>query len=241
MSQKTSGFILHRFPFQDSDLILKCFTEDQGILSVLAKGAKRSKMPGYFEPFCRVNIEFFGQADLKKLRSIEPKQMTHPGFRLSNNRLYSAFYLNELLTYLIPASFSSELNLSCLFQAYENTLLKLSDETFNLEPVLRDFEITLFKTLGLWPDLSRDDLGNEIVPENFYDLQAESAARLSPSGDFQGEDLLNIAAHCWSDKKTRSAAKRLLRHWISFYAEGKPFKSRECFIYPSKALGIFDT
>lgn len=231
MSTRTLGFILHRFPFQDADLILKVFTPNHGVISVLAKGAKRSKSGAHFEPFMPIEIEFLGKSELKKLKSIEFSQAEVRGFKLKGDRLYSGFYLNELLMYLIPPSFSSALNLSDFFNQYEKTLSDLSVESFSLEGILREFEIELFKTLGLWPDLTRDDHGKPLHPDDFYLLSAESLPKKVEAGQggFIGRDLLNIAVLDWTDTQTLRAAKRLLRHWVSFYAEGKVFKSRECF------------
>jgi DNA repair protein RecO (recombination protein O) len=229
MSEKTLAFILHRIPFKETDLILKCLTPDFGVLSLLAKGAKRSKTQAYFEPFHLMEIEFFGQSELKKLRGLEPAETRFSQFRLQGPRLFSAFYLNELITYAVPAAFTSSLAGSGLFEAYRIALENLTKEEVVLEPLLRDFEIAVFRALGAWPDLSRDCRGEKVQIELFYDLQAGSAPSRSISGDFKGADLLNIACQDWSSSETLFAAKRLLRHWVSFYCEGKIFKSRECF------------
>ncbi len=235
---RTFGFVLHRYPFQEMDLILKILTPELGVLSVLAKGAKRSKNPAVFEPFQLIEVECFGKKELKKLRAIESIQEGSYGFRLKDQRLFSAFYLNELLTYLIPSSFSLGLS-SGVFSHYEEALTKLSNLQMPLEPILREFEMTLFKTLGLWPELSKDHAGEPIHSELYYALQVEALPRAvvgvskeeaTARGYFQGKVLLNIADHEWGDVVTLSAAKRLLRHWVSFYCEGKVFKSRECFL-----------
>jgi DNA repair protein RecO (recombination protein O) len=235
---RSLGFVLHRYPFQETDLILKVLTPDLGILSVLAKGAKRSKNPAAFEPFQLIEIECFGKKDLKKLRGIESVRDGAYGFRLKDQRLFSAFYINELLAYLIPAAFSSGLSAE-LFLDYQQALGRLSDPDLPLEPILREFEMTLFKAMGFWPNLSKDQRGEPIHPEVYYALQVETLPRavldIPPEeakirGYFQGEVLLKMANHDWSESMTLASAKRLLRHWVSFYCEGKVFKSRECLL-----------
>jgi hypothetical protein len=87
--------------------------------------------------------------------------------------------------------------------------------------------------------LSKDHAGEPIHSELYYALQVDALPRAvvgvskeeaTARGYFQGKVLLNIADHEWGDVVTLSAAKRLLRHWVSFYCEGKVFKSRECFL-----------
>jgi DNA repair protein RecO (recombination protein O) len=249
MTVVTEAFILHRFAYQEADLILKVLTRDHGMISVLAKGVRRSKTKtqGCFEPFVPIEITYFGQSDLKKLKAAE---MRGDFFSLHGECLYAAFYLNELLIFLVPASFSSGsssgFSLDLIFDHYEKALGQLagfSEEaqsgTKALEVILREFEIALLLSLGVWPDLSRDERGDAIHSESFYELRVEHLPKkikqgFSPenpvfSGAFRGEVLLGLASQQWQMPGVLSAAKKLLRHWISFYCEGKTFKSRECF------------
>ena len=247
MTVKTQAFILHRFAYQEADLILKVLTKDHGIISILAKGIRRSKTKtqGCFEPFVPLEITYFGKNDLKKLKSIE---MRGAYFSLKAERLYAAFYLNELLMYLIPPSFSAGTELERIFEHYEKALGALAVSALEpillpvllLETVLREFEIVLLTSLGVWPDLSRDEKGGSIDPESFYELVVEHLPKkiishdaipnaIPRGGVFHGDILLGIFSQHWEQPGVLSAAKKLLRHWISYYCDGKPFKSRECF------------
>jgi DNA repair protein RecO (recombination protein O) len=241
MTVTTAAFILHRFAFQESDLILKVLTKNHGIISVIAKGARRSKTrtQGCFEPFILLELTYFGKSDLKKLKAIE---IQSTNFQLEAERLYAAFYLNELLIHLVPISYSSSFLDSSgemIFESYRdalNRLLDLGAEHFSMEVILREFEVKLLKSLGLWPDFSRDSLGNLLNEHDFYEVFVESSPRKIAPADlsrssqaFGGALLLGLAAHDWHSPEVLMAAKKILRHWISHYCEGKIFKSRECF------------
>jgi hypothetical protein len=83
--------------------------------------------------------------------------------------------------------------------------------------------------------LLQDSLGNDVVPECFYQVVSEQLPMLvesqKVSGDiFAGHELMGIAMQDWSQAKNLKAAKRLLRPWLHFYCKGKPLKSRELFI-----------
>ncbi len=180
--------------------------------------------------------------------------MQSTNFQLTGERLYAAFYLNELLMHLIPISFSASLSESSgeiLFQDYQEALGGLLDLNHRLEIILRDFEIKLLRLLGLWPDFSRDSLGNPLNPHDFYEVFVENSPRKisfhqdqadyansessgggqasQASHAFRGDVLLKLAAQDWSAPEVLMAGKKILRHWLSYYCEGKIFKSRECF------------
>lgn len=42
---KHKGFLLHKYPYSDSSYICKVFTEEMGLVTLIAKGAKRPKSP----------------------------------------------------------------------------------------------------------------------------------------------------------------------------------------------------
>jgi DNA repair protein RecO (recombination protein O) len=63
-SLKDSGFLLRKIPFSESSFILKVFTHDHGLVSFMAKGAKRqnSKLHGLLEPAIHVQYLFPGHS-----------------------------------------------------------------------------------------------------------------------------------------------------------------------------------
>ena len=58
MKAPLQAYVLHRYDWSESSLILELFTREQGRLAVAAKGAKRphSQLRSVLLPFQRVNI-----------------------------------------------------------------------------------------------------------------------------------------------------------------------------------------
>lgn len=90
------GFVLHTRPYSESSLLLDVFSEHEGRVTLLAKGARRprSAIKGALQPFTPLLLKWGGRGELRTLRSAEA---TGLGLPLSGNALYSGFYLNELV------------------------------------------------------------------------------------------------------------------------------------------------
>ncbi len=58
---KTAALVLRTTPFQESSLIVKLFTKEQGKVSVIAKGARRlkSSLRGYLEPLSYIEAIYY--------------------------------------------------------------------------------------------------------------------------------------------------------------------------------------
>ncbi len=58
---KTEALVLRTTPFQESSLIVKLFTKEQGKVSVIAKGARRLKsgLRGYLEPLSYIEAIYY--------------------------------------------------------------------------------------------------------------------------------------------------------------------------------------
>ena len=158
------AFVLHQWDWSETSLILDLFTREQGRLAAVAKGAKRpySQLRPVLMPFQRLLVltskpKRAGSAgsggsdegaDILLLRSAE---YAGAGAALPPARLFSGFYLNELLMKLLPRQDAHPL----LFDAYAQTLPALvSRDEVRVQSALRAFEITLLQQVGVLPDLS---------------------------------------------------------------------------------------
>ena len=54
----TSAIVLKSFPYGDTSLIARCFSKDQGKISLIIKGARSKKKPkaAFFEPLSHVDL-----------------------------------------------------------------------------------------------------------------------------------------------------------------------------------------
>ena len=152
------AFVIHSRPYKETSLIVTFLCKCAGKISAVAKGAKRkkSKFSGHLEPFQLLDIDFRGKSELKTLylaETIEPyKDFT------GRENLYSAFYINELMNFLLVQSDESEE----LFELYRDCIedLKVKED---VEPILRNFELDTLANLGYQIDFFNDlDSGKEI-------------------------------------------------------------------------------
>jgi DNA repair protein RecO (recombination protein O) len=148
------AYVLHRYDWSESSLILELFTREQGRLAVAAKGAKRphSQLRSVLLPFQRVNIILTRAAsaegappEVQTLRSAEyAGGAPMPG----GAALFPGFYLNELLLRLLARHDAH----AALFDAYAQTLPALG--AAEGQAALRAFELVLLRETGVLPDLS---------------------------------------------------------------------------------------
>jgi len=148
-----AAFVLHQWDWSETSLILDLFTREQGRLAAVAKGAKRpySQLRPVLMPFQRLLVlttrpKSDENADILLLRSAE---YAGAGAALPPARLFSGFYLNELLMKLLARGDPHPV----LFDAYADALLALAVATD--EAPLRAFELLLLRETGVLPELAR--------------------------------------------------------------------------------------
>lgn len=160
-----TAYLLHRYAWSESSLILDLFTREQGRIAVAAKGARRpySQLRSVLLPFQPIHVALgkvprLGSEDeeaLAEVRNLRSAEWAGGAPMLGGAALFSGFYLNELLMKLLARQDPH----ATLFDAYAATLPALAggDEP-RAEAALRAFELTLLKEIGLLPDLSTTTL-----------------------------------------------------------------------------------
>jgi DNA repair protein RecO (recombination protein O) len=181
------AFVLHRYDWSESSLILEVFTRHHGRIAVVAKGAKKpsSGFRPVLLPLQPLRLAFGGEAEIRTLKGAEwvGGQVMPTG-----DALLSGYYLNELLLRLLGRDDAHAM----LFDAYVSVVQVLASEHGEaLEPALRAFELLLLREIGLLPalDLQTATLGAlepghrySLVPEAGLVQSADNDARASLSG-----------------------------------------------------------
>lgn len=172
-----AAYVLHRYDWSESSLILDLFTRTQGRVAAVAKGAKKphSNLRAVLLPFQRINVslgrlpEGEGAGDIQTLRQAE---WAGGPAMLAGAALFSGFYLNELLMKLLARHDAHP----ALFDAYADTLPALSGgNELRAQAALRAFELLLLRSIGLLPDLAHVTLRlTATEPGARYALRAES-------------------------------------------------------------------
>ena len=94
------AFVLHRYDWSESSLILEVFTRDLGRIALVAKGAKKpsSNFRPVLLPLQPLQLTFTGDAEIRTLKAA---QWMGPYVMPTGDALMSGYYLNELLLKLL--------------------------------------------------------------------------------------------------------------------------------------------
>jgi DNA repair protein RecO (recombination protein O) len=174
------AFVLHRYDWSESSLILEVFTRGHGRVALVAKGAKRpsSNFRPVLLPLQPLNVAFGGEAEIRTLKGAEwaGGQVMPTG-----DALLSGYYLNELVLRLLARDDPHP----ALFDAYAGAVDILASEHGEArEPALRAFELLLLREIGLLPSLEVQTLTLGLVrPEGRYSLVPEGGLVEARHGD----------------------------------------------------------
>jgi len=184
------AFVLHRYDWSESSLILELLTRHHGRIAVVAKGAKRpsSNFRPVLLPLQPLHVAFGGDAEIRTLRSAEwlGGQVMPTG-----EALLSGYYLNELLLRLLARDDPHP----ALFDLYAAAVRVLAaQDALTLQPALRAFELLLLREIGLLPalDLQTATLAPLRTGQR-YSLRPEGGLVEAEPGDERG----SLAGEQW--------------------------------------------
>jgi DNA repair protein RecO (recombination protein O) len=190
------AYVLHRYDWSESSLILEVLTRHHGRIALVAKGAKKpsSNFRPILLPLQPLHVAFGGDAEIRTLRSSE---WMGGHVMPTGESLMAGYYLNELLIRLLARDDPHP----ALFDAYALTVHiiaqegRSSESLQTLEVALRAFELMLLREIGFLPSLKSQTA-------NLADLQANTAYVLIPEGGLR-------AAHA-DDRSSLTGAQ-----WLS--------------------------
>ena len=218
------AFVLHRRDYSDTSLLLEVFTEVNGRLALLAKGAKRPRgAAAVLQPFTPLLIGWSGRGEVGTLVRAEAHGRPLP---LPGDALYCGFYVNELLLRLLQRQDPHER----LFDHYRTVLEGLAGG--DLDTVLRHFELRLLGEVGYAPELGRDaDAGTPVRADRCYVYRHEHglvpAAPSSAQPVVSGETLRRLSAGEPLRGVHAREARALLRGLLAPHLGERPLRSRE--------------
>ncbi len=155
------AYVLHRYDWSESSLILEAFTRHYGRIAVVAKGAKKpsSNFRPVLLPMQPLRISFGGDAEIRTLKDAE---WVGGHVMPTGDALLSGYYLNELLIRLLARDDPH----AALFDAYATAMQVLASEHGEaLQPALRAFELVLLRETGFLPSLDAQTLTMEPLRE----------------------------------------------------------------------------
>jgi DNA repair protein RecO (recombination protein O) len=219
------AWVLHRYPYRDSSLLLEVFAREHGRLGLVARGARsaKSRWRGQLQGFTPLLLSWSMRGELGTLTDIEMQGLPGP---CGGRQLLSACYLNELIMRLLTRHDPHP----ALFVAYAEALGSLG---VNEEPALRQFEKCLLQELGYGLLLDREaDTGRPVSADSRYEYRLERGpVRCDNDGGsglvLRGSSLLALANGTLDDPVTGREAKQLMRAALSLYLGSRPLRTRE--------------
>jgi len=183
------AYVLHRYDWSESSLILDVFTRNHGRVALVARGAKRpsSSFRPILLPLQPLHVAFGGDAEIRNLKSAE-WQGGH--VMPSGDALLSGYYLNELLMRLLARDDPH----STLFDAYAATVQLLATQNADtLQLALRAFELRLLRDIGLLPLLDAETATlAPLAPTDRYVLVPEAGLRQA-----NDDDRISLSGEQW--------------------------------------------
>lgn len=157
MLVKTKAIVLSALRYQDKSLIVKCFTESDGLKSYYVRDAftskKSSQKTVYFRPLTILEIEA-SHKNKGTLEYFKEVRLAHPYFSITTDitKTTIAIFVSEMLHHSIKEEEKNQ----GLYSFLETALLWLDshEEVVNFHLILL-LEVTKF--LGFYPDSTNDE------------------------------------------------------------------------------------
>ena len=182
MLTTTNAIVLSKLRFKDNDLIVKCYTQKQGVVSYLLKGIltskKSNKKVAYFQPLSQLQLN----TDYKPNRSLQYIKDIKTDFlyaSLHTNILKSAIvmFLAEVLAHALQEEEQND-----TLYSYIQTTLQWLDTNDSYSNFHLLFLLQLTKYLGFYPDQTEMETA---LCFNLYDgeFQDESVSKYNVTGE----------------------------------------------------------
>ena len=178
------AYVLHRYDWSESSLILEVFTRHHGRIALVAKGAKRpsSNFRPVLLPLQPLQLNYGGDAEIRTLKGAE---WMGGHVMPTGEALLSGYYLNELLLRLLARDDAHE----ALFDAYAGVVQVLAGDHGDAQAAtqsaaLRAFELLLMREVGLLPGLEAETLTlTPLEDGSRYALVPEAGLRQAVDGE----------------------------------------------------------
>ncbi len=225
------AYVLHSRAFRETSLIVDVLSLDYGRISLLLRGVRKNnaRQGAIVQLFCPLRISWSGRSELRTINQLEAAG--NP-LCLKGERLYSGFYVNELLVRLL-AKEDPQVHLFAYYQVLLDALQQSIEST---ELPLRRFERQLLSQLGYDIDFTQvqgsDTAIHATVSYDYVPLNGfvpATGSTVTGALRIPGQVLLALAIDDYQTDNVRRYAKAISRAALSQLLGTRPLKSRELF------------
>ena len=200
----TSAIVLRSFPYGDTSLIARCFSKDQGKISLIIKGARSKKKPkaAFFEPLSHVDL-IYNYKPNRELQIVSKVSfINYWSSILSNLR---SITLSMAMLELTEKTLSVEDPHPNLFKMLKDVLSAINEKESDPNLLFWFYECILLSHLGFRPNLEQNDLPGLNLPDldngpnSRLILASLLAERLDdlPTDPITKEDRKTISKYLW--------------------------------------------
>lgn len=214
MQVKTKAIVISALKYQEKSLIVKCFTQSDGLKSYFVRNAysKVNQKIAYFQPLTIIEIEA-NHKNKGTLEHFKEIKLAHSFQTIHTNIIKSTIVL--FLSEILYNSIHEEEKNENLFSFLENALLWLDshEEAANFHLILM---MKMTKYLGFYPDITEIDFDFFDINEGFFSpFQTNHTLSLLESQLFKRLITINFD----SNQNTFNVTDRqtLLKTLLDFY------------------------
>ena len=232
----TKAIVLSSLKYSDSSLIVKCYTQEEGVKTYLIKGVLKARKGGikvaYFQPLTQLKIHA-NHSRRGALNSIKEVQISYPYTSVYKDIIKQSvvMFLSEMLSY----SIKEEERNNSLYEYLETGLIWLDvhDKIANFHLL---FLLNLTRFLGFYPDLPEAEAFGFDLLEGSYTQVSSGKNVISGNNFYQFKKLLGInfdgIEEVSFSKQERQLVLKIIIRYYELHLEG--FKN-------PKSLQILET
>lgn len=170
MDEIVKGLVIRTTDVRESDRILTIFTEERGVISALASGARslKSRKMAATMQFCYSTFVIYKRGEYYRVREAELIESFF-GIRDSIEGLALAAYVAEVLSDVTVAEAERE-----LLRLSLNTLFAISEHKHSLDKIKAAFEMRCASVLGFMPEVISCSECGEREGDFFFDIMGGS-------------------------------------------------------------------
>lgn len=230
------AYVLHRYDWSETSLIVEVFSRQHGRLAVVAKGAKRptSQLRPILLPLQPLLLAWGGESEVRTLKTAHWRG----GHVMPvGEALLAGTYFNEMLMRLLARDDPHPV----LFDAYTLAVARLAERGSPAPALLRAFELLLLKEVGYLPALHSEAATlAQLKPHIRYLLEPEAGLRearaderqalsgahwLALQNALQGDEPLGaLTAVC---AESPAGLQTQLRSLLHYHSGVRTFKTRQ--------------
>ena len=213
MLVNTSAIVLKSFSYGESSLIARCFSEKNGKVSLIIKGAKRIKSPKapYFQPLSYIDIIYNHKLnrDLQVLSKVNFRQY----WSKILDDLYRLSLAISILELTDKTVTENDPNPS-LFLILKEVLKAYNNKLIDPKILFWFYECALLNNLGFQPNLEDPNLTGLVLPEIKDDSNCILVLSTLLAGNIKQLQKIKVS------KKTSSLISNYLWTLIDYHFEG---------------------